>query len=33
MLNGIGTKAECAARLAEAQGAVRWGGSDVAVER
>ncbi|MFJ2751770.1 MULTISPECIES: hypothetical protein [unclassified Streptomyces] len=33
VLNFTGTKAECAARLAEAQGTVVWGRSDVAVER
>ncbi|CAM5590692.1 signal protein [Streptomyces avidinii] len=33
VLNFTGTKAECAAQLAEAQGTVVWGRTDVAVER
>ncbi|MFI8387377.1 signal protein [Streptomyces sp. NPDC085540] len=33
LLNFTGTKAECAARLAEAQGTVTWGRTEVAVER
>ncbi|MFJ7588725.1 signal protein [Streptomyces sp. NPDC097617] len=33
VLNFTGTKAECAARLAEAKGTVRWGGAEVMLER